>query len=295
MSYRTQVFSQSVSDSRPAARLRHAGRPSPTLPARAGRSAATVALAAAVAFGARAAPAHAQATLQSASARVSVPLVANAPAITRAAVRVGPMPAGWAAVGRGAGEYVGGSDLSRRDGGSGERGATIRSLTADPLGYMGLAQSVRADLYRGQRVRLSGFVKSATDADVVDAGLWMRVDGPTTSESDYLATLERQPAAVHGTEWARYDVVLDVPRGAVGITFGALLNGPGQLWVDDVRLERVGGDVPLTAHPGGLTAVRTDAAARHSSAFQRQTQLRAYENAPLRPVNVDFREGTGKS
>jgi hypothetical protein len=41
-------------------------------------------------------------------------------------------------------------------------------------------------------------------------------------------------------------VALDVPRDAVGISFGVLLDGPGQLWLDDVALEPVGRDTPLT-------------------------------------------------
>ena len=212
----------------------------------------------------------------------------------RAAARVGPMPVGWAALSSGVGEYAAGSDLSPRGGGAGLRGATIRALAADPLGYLALEQSIRADLYRGQRVRLSGFVKTATDVDLLDAGLWMRVDGPTASACDYTATLEHHPSA-RDTEWARYEVVLDVPRDAVGISFGALLNGPGQLWVDDLALERVGPDVPLTGHAIGSAPAGTGVNARHDDTPRRRAQLRAYQDAPMRPVNVRFTEGAGTS
>jgi hypothetical protein len=40
-------------------------------------------------------------------------------------------------------------------------------------------------------------------------------------------------------DWARYEVVLDVPQEAKHITFGLLVAGKGQAWVDDFQLETV--------------------------------------------------------
>src|SRR5688572_22057877 len=147
-----------------------------------------------------------------------------------------------------------GSDRSRRDGGAGHGAGTIRSTTADPLGLATIQQSIRAADYRGDRVRLSGFVKSGPGSVGATSGLWMRVDGPAGSESiDFM----EGRAIEQGTDWTRYDVVLDVPRNAVGLSFGALLFRWGPMWLDDVALERVGREVPLTGRAGQVLPVGT--------------------------------------
>jgi hypothetical protein len=48
---------------------------------------------------------------------------------------VGAMPVGWYAQGDSTGDYAVGTDRSRRDGGQGQAGGTIRSLTHDPQGF----------------------------------------------------------------------------------------------------------------------------------------------------------------
>ena len=99
-----------------------------------------------------------------------------------------------------------------------------------------------ADLDRGKRIRLSAWLKSS---DVKDwAGLWMRVDG---SAQRSLAFDNMQNRPLKGTmDWARYDVVLDVPEQAVGVYFGVLVYGAGNLWLDDVQLGIVDQSVPVT-------------------------------------------------
>ena len=47
--------------------------------------------------------------------------------------------------------------------------------------------------------------------------------------------------------WTRYEIVLDVPANSFRISYGILLTGIGQVWVDDVQLEVVGDEVPTTA------------------------------------------------
>jgi hypothetical protein len=202
---------------------------------------------------------------------------------------VGAMPVGWYALGDRTGDYVVGSDPSRRDGGQGQGGGTIRSLTQDPLGVATLQQSIQATEFRGQRVRLSGFVKSGPGGLGGSSGLWMRVDGPAGSESmDFV----QSRASEHGKDWARYDVVLDVPRNAVGLSFGVLLYGRGQVWLDDVALERVGSDVLLTGRPGHMVAVGTSLGELRTEGLRRRTQEEAYRVALARPVNLSFTEGT---
>jgi hypothetical protein len=125
----------------------------------------------------------------------------------------------------------------------------------DPL----LMQSIRAEQYKGKRVRLSGFVKSQT---VVSwAGLWMRVD----QGKDMVAIDNMQDRPVKGTtDWQRYDVVLNVPPDSTGISFGILLDGAGEVWLSSTKFDVVGADVPVTGA--------------------------ADKKTPDNPVNLDFTE-----
>ena len=200
-----------------------------------------------------------------------------------------PVAPGWFGMATVPTEYAIGVEPVRRPGGEGFVGATIRGFVPAPYASGILLQSVRADEYRGRRVRLTGWLRTAGDTADVQARLWMRVDGGRGPlASDYM--LERP---VVGTrDWARYAVVLDVPRDAIGISFGVALTGRGQLWLDDVTFEPVGRDVATT---GGLgTASRSDAVAAPAGRVVlgelRRASLRAYALAPTRPVNLNFEQ-----
>lgn len=48
------------------------------------------------------------------------------------------------------------------------------------------------------------------------------------------------------TGWNPYSVVLDIPKEADTIAIGLILNGPGTVWIDNIRLEEVDLKVPST-------------------------------------------------
>lgn len=186
---------------------------------------------------------------------------------------LGSAPAGWN-VGGDVTEYRGGDDVSRRPGGYGYLSATLQSIAAQPMNFGLLKQTIRADDFRGRRIKLSGFIKTA-DRNDGSAHLWMRVSNEDgTARADYMLT---RPV-VAGTEWTQYSVVLDVPSNAVGITFGLALVGAGQAWLDDVSLTVVGRDVPATTE-GDAVAFR-DALPSRYAGVRRQ------------PINLDFEQVT---
>jgi hypothetical protein len=94
-------------------------------------------------------------------------------------------------------------------------------------------------------VRITGYVRSAEVASW--AGLWLRVDGP---DHKLLAFDNMQDRAVKGTtDWKQYEIVLDVADTAQGLAFGVLLAGTGQVWLNDMKFETVGTEVPTTGKP----------------------------------------------
>src|SRR5689334_7339310 len=169
--------------------------------------------------------AHRARALTIAAAALLAPVVAHAQ-----------IPTGWQAVTDGTADYTVAADGARRDGGQGFAGATIKANVESPRGSAMLAQSVRADAYRGKRIRLSGYLKTI-GVNEGTAVLFMRVDGDgVVQTSDFM---QNRPLMLT-TDWTRAEIVLDVPRNAIGFTYGFMLGGSGQAWLDDVRLDEVG-------------------------------------------------------
>ena len=149
-------------------------------------------------------------------------------------------PAGWLLAGSKPANYDTGVDRAAMN--NGQPSAFLRSTVANGGGFGTLMQSINAGDYVGKRVRLRAWVKSQ---DVVEwAGVWMRVDKDKTA----VAFDNMQNRPIKGTEsWRVCDVVLDVPQDATGISFGILLSGTGEAWMNDVTFEVVGDSVPVTA------------------------------------------------
>ena len=200
-----------------------------------------------------------------------------------------PVAPGWYALTAVPTEYQVGVEPLRRPGGDGFVGATVRGFVDVPRASAILQQSIRADGYRGRRVRVTGWLRTAGDTTAVQAALWMRVDGANGPlSSDYM--IDRP---IVGTrDWAPYAVVLDVPHDALGVSFGAALTGRGQLWLDDVALETVGREVATTGRPG--SAIYGGGIAGRVSRAElvelRRANLAAYRRAPDRPLNLSFEQ-----
>ena len=80
------------------------------------------------------------------------------------------------------------------------------------------------------------------------------------------ASVRRNNRPVTGdSAWKTYEIVLDVPGDGMAIAFGVLLSGPGTVWVDDFKFERVPNTTPVTSPSVG-------------------------QGQPRSPVNLDFNQ-----
>jgi hypothetical protein len=132
-------------------------------------------------------------------------------------------------------------------------------------------QTIKADDYRGKRLRMSAWMKSE-NAD--SAHLWMRLDGAKL----ILGFDNMDDRAVRGTtDWKKYEITLDVPENAVNVAFGVFVAGKGQAWVDDYLFEVVGKDVALT---NMLTPEQ----------MKEEQEARPFREFPRQPVNLNFEE-----
>lgn len=149
-------------------------------------------------------------------------------------------PVGWIMTGESPFDYETG--LDNRIVHSGNYSAYLRSKDEKARGFATLMQQIKSDRCRGERVRFSAFVKSMDVKET--AGLWMRVDH---SSGDVLAFDNMMNRPIKGTnEWNHFSVVLDIPVKSEVIAFGILLNGYGQIWMDELDFEIVDDSVPVT-------------------------------------------------
>jgi hypothetical protein len=180
-------------------------------------------------------------------------------------------PPGWIGGTQKPDQYELGRDLEIVRGGRSSAYLRSRSAEITSESFIALTQLIRADRFRGHRVRLSGYLKvSSITGQVPDCGCVAILPGGRSS------TTWTRAAAWGPEDWRLAEVVVDMPADAIGIAFGALLTGPGIAWIDDLRLEVVGPEVPVTPvydSPNGA-----DSAALAAN----------YGRTGLDPVNMDF-------
>jgi hypothetical protein len=150
-------------------------------------------------------------------------------------------PEGWFLAGSDPGSYQIERDTTVTH--EGKNSGKLAS-TATSKGFGTMMQSSDPGEYLGKRVRMSAFVKSK---DVKRwAGLWMRVDGDG-DKSHVLSFDNMQDRPIQGSlDWKRYEIVLDVPAQSKSFSFGILVDGPGTVWISDVRFDIVDPSVATT-------------------------------------------------
>ncbi len=150
------------------------------------------------------------------------------------------IPAGWSLVGSSPQDYAVGIDLTESY--SGYSSAYIKSTSSKPVGYVGLMQTFKANNYRTQRIKLSAYIKTKFVGG--SSALWMRVNDPSGKPLAFDDMRDRP--LVGSTTWKQVEIILDVPAMSNEISFGFLLQGKGQVWVDNLKIAIVEQNVPVT-------------------------------------------------
>jgi hypothetical protein len=126
---------------------------------------------------------------------------------------------------------------------SGKPSQRLFSTTEEAPGFGTVMQNIIPTAFLGKRVRMSAWVKAEELRSW--AGLWMRVDGKGNGAPLAMDNMNERP--IQGTQdWTRYELVLDVAPEAQNIALGLLLTGKGRVWLDDLKLEAVDTQVPVT-------------------------------------------------
>jgi len=157
----------------------------------------------------------------------------------------------------------------------------------------GLQQAIKADRYRAQRVRWSGYLRTLDVGSVWNddptgetrtvasrdsspgAGLYVVIDSRDAIVL-YAMTRDRLTGA---HDWTKVDMVFDVPSQSVLITLGVFLAGQGQLWASGFAFEEVSSSVPSTSDLDlTSTQIYDYTFARHKK------RLKEYRRSPDVPV-----------
>jgi hypothetical protein len=151
------------------------------------------------------------------------------------------LPTGWFNAGSKPKSYEMGIDKSA--GQNGKNAATIKSIDKTIDGFGTLMQQCNPNKYLGKRIKMSGFVK--TENVTGWAGLWLRVDQTGSRQPLSFDNMADRP--IKGTtDWTKYEITLDVPNNASLIAYGALIDGTGQIWFDNITFEIISDFAPST-------------------------------------------------
>jgi hypothetical protein len=151
------------------------------------------------------------------------------------------VPKGWYKAGSNPDRYEIGIDKGA--GLDGTNAATIRSEGTRVRGFGTLVQNLVPGNFAGKRLKMSGLIKTA---DVNGwGGFWLRIDGQNVNDPFVFDNMSNRK--IKGTtDWVKCEIIVDVPKKATNIAYGALLSGDGQLWFDDLTFEVVDNSVATT-------------------------------------------------
>lgn len=151
------------------------------------------------------------------------------------------VPKGWYKAGSNPDLYEIG--IEKGAGMDGTNAATIRAVGTRGRGFGTLVQNLKPGNFAGKRLKMSGYIR--TEEVNGWGGFWLRVDGNCASDPCIFDNMSNRK--IRGTtDWKYCEIIVDVPKKATNIAYGALLSGGGQLWFDNLSFEVVDRSVAAT-------------------------------------------------
>lgn len=149
--------------------------------------------------------------------------------------QLGAPPGWWAVQHAGPTSYVFTLDADRPR--SGLRSLKVENIGPEPFGS--IYQKMAAAPYHGKTLRFGAWIRTEkTTGNRFGAGAGLTLHA-LKAGSPIAHVMMRKDAVKGTTDWARHEVMLNVPNGAEHVEVGLILYGPGIAWVDDVALDIV--------------------------------------------------------
>ena len=125
-------------------------------------------------------------------------------------------------------------EIVRHDG---ARSVRIDNVGPEPFGS--IYQQISAAAYRGKRLRFSAWLRTESARGSATGGGGVLILQAMQSGAPLAWNHMKDTAVAGSTDWKRYQVELEIPATADQIEVGAMLHGPGKLWLDDAQLQAV--------------------------------------------------------
>lgn len=166
-----------------------------------------------------------------------------------------PMPREWTQMGNGGPEALPGRCEMGLDGQLSSEGRmpySVRCQNTVLPSFGGAHHTARTAQYAGKRVRVSGWLKASAIGGVATpqyshvpgrAGLWLAVG---SARSGVRMDRMENRGITGSTEWEMRDFVVDVPVDNSQMFIGFWMQGTGQVWARDFKIEEVPGTVPVS-------------------------------------------------
>ncbi len=164
-----------------------------------------------------------------------------------------PLSPAWSRMGNGGPQALPGAcevGIDRQQSGDGDLYSVRCANTVLPS-FGGARTSFEAARYRGKRVRVSAAIMTVDVGNVAnpqypsatgEAGLWIGVGTPR----DGVRADRMQDRTIKGsTDWKAHDFVVDIPEDANVLQAGFWMQGKGQMWMRDLKVEEVPTTVPV--------------------------------------------------
>jgi hypothetical protein len=137
--------------------------------------------------------------------------------------------------------------VSDKDPKSGKQCVMIERGTEQSGPFGNVMQKIDAAPFRGKRVRYRAAVRAEVDDQGGRAQLWLRVDRPRIKGQRCVGFFDNMhDRPIVKKAWDYYEIVGDIAEDAETVNLGMFLSGSGRAYIDDVSLEVVDQDVPVT-------------------------------------------------
>ncbi|MEP6766053.1 MAG: hypothetical protein ABJB66_17195, partial [Gemmatimonadaceae bacterium] len=162
---------------------------------------------------------------------------------------------------------------------SGQASVFLRSRVPEPGGPVALSQPIRANDFRNQRVRFTAWTRAQ---NIRGNGIYVyvNVNGPSGASIAYEKSAKRL-LAIAPNAWIRDTVSVLVPADANMLWFGAVLDGSGELWIDDVSIEKVNEDGNGTAGAQSASTVGASSGNVVDGGFETTKAITGVSRIPL--------------
>lgn len=132
----------------------------------------------------------------------------------------------------------------------GQYALRIEAREDSPQDWAGLASSRLPIWFKMRQVLLHGYLKREAVSEEGFAGLWCRV----SRKDGYPRQEEHSDREVPSTEdWTWYELQMPIDESSMEMSFGGILRGAGQLWLDSLTLEVDGLPYPLAAERAAMS------------------------------------------